>query len=540
MNTARTELLSNTPDKLKSDCINQLDQLLTVVKSSEFTAVDLLPKIADEHLATSLVLNKLAQIDDLSMAWLSLRDLVDGDLSKSPLLCLTHNGDSFLLSEKQEGQYYLQRFYKPDEEVEAFWVTQEELFDGLGILPHALSITKKNPASALGQPLLPPPSKGAEDDESVDKEHYAIKHFRLQSRTALSIIGISVVIALLGVITPLGFQTFTDKILPYQAQSSLMVIAILLVVAALMTALFNYYHDYQESVLFAKYQSGLGKEVFSRLLAMEVPYFDSRNVGELTKLVDQVEEASNFLVRQLLGSVVALISLLVVLPILFMYDVTLTLIVLGIGVLMAVTIGLSLRPLRRRVMAAYGYDAGFQSTLIETLKGMKTIKALANESFFRQRTNHALEVNLYGGFNVAKLSNLVRAIVSFQSQMITICVIFFGAQAVFAHTMTIGQLIAFNMLANNVVNPLVALVFTASGYETFRLAKKKLSELEPPLEAVMPMADDQLDLVGDIVFKDESFVDQYVDEAANTARPYILTAVEAGIDQVQHGPRQVW
>ena len=532
MNTTRTELLSSVPDKLKSDCINQLDQLLSVVNSSELTAVDLLPKIADEHLATSLVLNKLAQIDDVSMAWLSLCDLVDGDLSKSPLLCLTHNGDSFLLGEKQGGQYYLQRFYKPGEEVEAFWVSDEELFDGLGVLPHALSITKKQPASALGQPLLPPPSKDAEDDESVAKEHYVVRHFRLQSRTALSIIGISVVIALLGVITPLGFQTFTDKILPYQAQSSLMVIAILLVVAAMMTALFNYYRDYQESVLFAKYQSGLGKEVFSRLLAMEVPYFDSRNVGELTKLVDQVEEASNFLVKQLLGAVVALISLLVVLPILFLYDVNLTLIVLGIGVLMAITIGLSLRPLRRRVMAAYGYDAGFQSTLIETLKGMKTIKALANESFFRQRTNHALEVNLYGGFNVAKLSNLVRAIVSFQSQLITICVIFFGAQAVFAHTMTIGQLIAFNMLANNVVNPLVALVFTASGYGTFRLAKKKLSELEPPLEAVMPMADDQLDLVGDIVFKDESFVDQYVDEAANTARPYILTAVEAGIEVV--------
>ena len=126
----------------------------------------------------------------------------------------------------------------------------------------------------MGQPLLPPPSKDATDDDNVGKEHYAIKHFRLQSRTALSIIGISVVIALLGVITPLGFQTFTDKILPYQAQSSLMVIAILLVVAAMMTALFNYYRDYQESVLFAKYQSGLGKEVFSRLLAMEVPYFD--------------------------------------------------------------------------------------------------------------------------------------------------------------------------------------------------------------------------------------------------------------------------
>ena len=328
----------------------------------------------------------------------------------------------------------------------------------------------------------------------------------------------------MGVITPLGFQTFTDKILPYQAQSSLMVVAILLVVAAMVTALFNYFHDYQQSVLFAKYQSGLGKEVFGRLLAMEIPYFDSRNVGELTKLVDQVEEASNFLVKQLLGSVVALISLLVVLPILFMYDVNLTLIVLGIGVLMAITIGLSLKPLRRRVMQAYGYDAGFQSTLIETLKGMKTIKSLANESFFRQRANHALEVNLYGGFNVSKLSNLVRAFVSFQSQMITICVIFFGAQAVFAHTMTIGQLIAFNMLANNVVNPLVALVFTASGYETFRLAKKKLSELEPPVTPELPISDSEVNLVGDIVFKDVWF------KYPNT-EDYVLKGVSLTIKQ---------
>ena len=145
--------------------------------------------------------------------------------------------------------YYLQRFYKPGEEIEAFWVTHDEITIGLGVLPQALSITKNQTPSALAQPFLPPPSKDADLDGSATKEHYVIR----QSRTVLSIIGISVVI------TPLGFQTFTDKILPYQAQISLMVIAILLVVAAMMTALFNYYHDYQQSVLFAKYQSGLGK-----------------------------------------------------------------------------------------------------------------------------------------------------------------------------------------------------------------------------------------------------------------------------------------
>ena len=71
--------------------------------------------------------------------------------------------------------------------------------------------------------------------------------------------------------------------------------------------------------------------------------------------------------------------------------------------------------------------------------------------------------------------------------------------------MTIGQLIAFNMLANNVVNPLVALVFTASGYETYRLAKKKLSELEPPAENNLPIEEEQVSLCGDIEFKDVWF-----------------------------------
>jgi hypothetical protein len=230
----------------------------------------------EEHLATSLVLNKLGQNDGLHVDWTSFRTLEDGDFSSHPLLCFTQNGDSFLLGQKDEDRYYLQRFYKPGEEIEAFWVTYDEMTMGLGVLPQALSITKKQNPSALAQPFLPPPSKDADLDANSSKEHYVIHHFRRQSRTALSIIGISVVIALLGVITPLGFQTFTDKILPYQAQSSLMVIAILLLVAAMMTALFNYYHDYQESVLFAKYQSGLGKEVFNRLLAMAVPYFDSQ------------------------------------------------------------------------------------------------------------------------------------------------------------------------------------------------------------------------------------------------------------------------
>jgi len=342
-----------------------------------------------------------------------------------------------------------------------------------------------------------------------------------------SVIGTSVFLALLGVATPLAFQTFTDKILPYQAIGSLYVLAIILTLSAIASSVFSCYHDFQENVLLAKYQNGLGKEVFRRLLAMDIPYFDRNNVGELTKLVEQVDEASNFLVRQALSSVVSVISLLVVLPILFVYSVQLTAIVLGIGILMAVTVGFALRPIRNRVMQAYNYDANFQSTLIEMLKGIKTIKSLANESHFRHKANTALETNLYGGFNVARLSNVIRALVNFQSQLITIAVIFFGAQAVFNNQMSIGQLIAFNMLANNVVNPLVSLVMTASGWENFKLAQRKLNELVPPKPPILQLGNQELDLNGDIEFENVWF--KYPNSEADAG--YVLEGVNLKINQ---------
>lgn len=517
--------LVGLPNKLKSNCINQIDQALTAIDIDHLLGVELLPRITDGELSTALVLDHLGQLENLNLKWIQLFKIPDDDYSATPFICITKEGDTCILEAIRDGHANLKKFYKPGQEIESEWVSLDNVIKDYQIIPQVLSVSAKQKSKLDIAPISKPVTDESEEEQK-QKQHYVWKHFHKHGKTSSSIIGISVVLALLGVITPLGFQTFTDKILPYQAQNSLMAVAILLVVAAMVTALFNYFHDYQQSVLYAKYQSGLGKDVFGRLLKMDIPYFDSRNVGDLTKLVDQVEEASNFLVRQLLGSIVALISLIVVLPILFMYDVTLTFIVLGVGVLMAITIGLSLKPLRRRVMKAYSYDAGFQSTLIETLKGMKTIKALANETFFRQRANHSLEVNLYGGFHVAKLSNAVRALVTFQSQMITICVIFFGAQAVFANNMTIGQLIAFNMLANNVVNPLVALVFTASGYETFRLAKKKLSELEPPEEPVLPLDDKSVSLVGDIVFKDVWF------RYPNT-EDYVLKGISLTIKQGQ-------
>lgn len=484
------------PSVLKDNCLFVIDYCLCDAKKSTHIGLSLHEKITNGHISTGLVFKYLLESDDIDFSFVFLNDkAVFGYSGEAKIIVISGKGDSYLLKKDIDGEFLLSSVGAYGEAVFSKGSVKylREEFDLINKAFCIDSISEDKESACI--------NKGG----TLMDENYSIRHFFLHKPTIISIITTSVFIALLGVATPLGFQTFADKILPYSATGSLYVVVILLLLAGIASSVFQCYHDFQENVLFAKYQNGLGKEVFRRLLAMEVPYFDRNKVGDLTKLVDQVEEASNFLVRQALSSVVSVISLIVVLPVLFMYSAELTGIVLGIGILMAATVAVALKPIRKRVMQAYGYDAGFQSTLIETLKGMKTIKSLANESHFRNRANIALETNLYGSFNVARLSNVVRALVSFQSRLITIAVIFFGAQAVFANQLTIGQLIAFNMLAGNVVNPLVSLVMTASGWENFKLANQKLNELVPPTAPVMQLDVKDVDLNGDIEFENVWF-----------------------------------
>ena len=495
------------PGKLKEDCLNQLERSLFNIKSSSFLSLSLIKKVNMGHISTSLLINSLNECDDIEFSIVPLmeKDVLE-ILSNSEIITISNDGNTFLLS-KCENDYKISS-YENGNVIFCYNDSLSNLKDDFKLAGFSIAIKLKEKLCR-------------------NSSSYLFTHFTNQKASIYSIISSSVCIALLGVATPLAFQTFTDKILPYQATSSLYVLATILILAALATSVFSCYHDFQENVLLAKYQNGLGKEVFRRLLAMDIPYFDRNNVGELTKLVEQVGEASNFLVHQALSSVVSVISLLVVLPILFVYSVQLTAIVLGIGLLMAVTVGFALRPIRNRVMQAYSYDANFQSTLIEMLKGIKTIKSLANESHFRNKANTALETNLYGSFNVARLSNVIGALVNFQSQLITVAVIFFGAQAVFNNQMSIGQLIAFNMLANNVVNPLVSLVMTASGWENFKLAQRKLNELVPPKPPILQLGSQELDLNGDIEFENVWFKYPNSDEDAG----YVLEGVSFKINQ---------
>lgn len=328
---------NKTPAKFKAKSLDQFDQALQELKFSYRVGLTLIPFIQDDHFPSCSVIENLNGVKNLHCQWRKASSVPTLIPSNQKWMLISKDGTVYLISGTSNHCLQLSLYAKPHEKIEEFSGSFEELDTELDLLPECLLIERGAPTKEI---------------EELADTGYVLRYFISQKSTAKVIVWISIIIALLGVATPMGFQTFADKILPYSAQGSLIVIVALLLLAAIATSVFQCFHDYQESVLFAKYQNGLGKEVFSRLLDMNIPFFDNQKIGDLTKLVDQIEEASNFLVRQLLASVVSVISLLVVLPFLFFYSPMLSLMVLGIGLVMALTVGLSLKPLRNRVLQA--------------------------------------------------------------------------------------------------------------------------------------------------------------------------------------------
>ncbi len=485
------------PDRLSADTAVAIDQYLARLWHVPLCCPEMQ---VDADLVVSMadLIERLLETSGLSCQWTLPHDTV----ANTRLFGFDGHGAAFLLT-------------RQDRRWQAWPVTSLEP----SAPPAAIGSWRRiRRELALTEPLLacaPAPTPTGADPVPSESAHGKAfdpaggdplwKEFRRHGPLIRSILLISMMVAFLGVVTPLGFQTFADKILPYQAQGSLLVLAGFLLAGALATSLLQCYRDYQEHVLSARYASALGGTVFGRLLYMDIPYFDRRTVGDLTKLVEQIEESTQFLTRQLLGSLVSLLSLFVIVPLLFVYSPSLTLIVLAISAFMTLTVAGSLLPLRARVMQAYHFDARFQSATIELLKGIRTIKSLTNEHYFLHRTRAAMSDALHGQFRVDRLNTIVSAVVGFQSQLITLAVIFFGAQAVFSQAMTIGQLIAFNMLANNVVQPLVSLVMTGQGWANFRLAQRKLGELAHASAAASADCDHSVRLTGDIQLKGVTF-----------------------------------
>ena len=287
----------------------------------------------------------------------------------------------------------------------------------------------------------------------------------------------AVAMHVLGMATPIFFQLVIDKVLTHQSETTLWVLGAGIVLALIFDAIFGFLRQLLTLAATNKIDMRLTRRVFSHLLTLPIDYFETATAGVITRHMQQLEKIRSFLTGRIFMTGLDAISLVIFIPILFFYSVQLALIVLVFTAMIAAIIVAMLPAYQRRLNALYSAEGQRQAMLVETIHGMRTVKALAIEptqrKFWDQRSAEAITMH----YRVGRISITGNAITDFLGKLLPVVIIVIGAQQVFDQTLSVGALIAFQMISGRVVGPLIAMVGLVNEYQETALSVRMMGEV---------------------------------------------------------------
>jgi subfamily B ATP-binding cassette protein HlyB/CyaB len=288
----------------------------------------------------------------------------------------------------------------------------------------------------------------------------------------------SLAIQLMALATPLFTQTVIDKVIVHHTQSTLVVIGVALAVFMVFSAGMAWVRQYLVLHTGNRVDAVLGSQVFEHMLHLPPRYFERRPTGVLIARIQGVETIRDFLSGAVVMLFLDIPFLFIFLGIMFTYSVTLSLIsvaVLGVIVLLSVLV----TPLlRKRLNHQFMVGARNQSFLTEYVSGMETVKSLQMEPQLKKRYGDYLADYLQATFATKQLSNTYNVVAQGLEQLLTLAILCAGAWLVMGNSgFTIGMLVAFQMFAGRLSQPLLRLVGLWQEFQQAHIAVKRLGDL---------------------------------------------------------------
>jgi ATP-binding cassette, subfamily B, bacterial HlyB/CyaB len=278
-------------------------------------------------------------------------------------------------------------------------------------------------------------------------------------------------------VSPLFFQVVIDKVLVHQSLSTLDVLVIGLLAIALFETVLGILRTYLFAHTTNRIDVELGARLFRHLLALPMAYFQARRVGDSVARVRELENIRNFLTSSALTLVIDLFFAFVFLGVMFFYSPLLTAIVLG-AFPFYIAISAGMTPLfRRRLGEKFQRGAENQAFLVESVTGIETLKAMAVEPQMQRRWEEQLAGYVSASFRVLSLGNTASQGVQLINKVVTAGILYFGARLVIDGGLSVGELVAFNILASRVSAPVLRLAQMWQDFHQARLSIQRLGDI---------------------------------------------------------------
>ena len=294
----------------------------------------------------------------------------------------------------------------------------------------------------------------------------------------------SLALQVVGLATPLFTQVVIDKVIVHQTTSTLMLVASGLLIFMAFSAGMTWLRQYLVLHTGNRVDAVLGREVFWHLLRLPMPYFEHRPTGTLIARLNAVETIREFLAGAAVAILLDMPFLVVFLAAMFWYSWQLTLIALAALGLVAILSALVTPLLRSRLNQQFLLGARNQAFVTEYVAGMDTVKALQMDPHLRGRYDGLLASYLSAGFATRQLSNTYNVIANALEQAMALAILCVGALLVMENRgFTIGMLVAFQMFAGRLSQPVLRLSGLWQEFQQASIAVRRLGDvMDAPAE----------------------------------------------------------
>lgn len=401
-----------------------------------------------------------------------------------PIVCRDYVGSFFILARVNDGQALIQRAGKPPEAIS--YAQLSEMWGGEAVL-----ITTRSELASLSRfditwfiPAL-------------------VKYRGLLGE----VLAASLTLQLFALVTPLIFQVVIDKVLVHKGLTTLDVLAIGLGLTVVFEAALSGLRSSLFTHTTSRVDVELGARLYRHVLSLPLAYFESRRVGDTIARVRELDTIREFLTSSSVTLVIDLLFTVVFLVVMWFYSPWLMLIVVIAIVLYAVTAALITTPLRKRIEERFARGAESQAFMVESVSGIQTLKAAAVEPQMQNRWERLLSAYVTSGFKAARLNIWGGQAIQLINKASTVLILFVGAKLALTGKITVGELVAFNMLAGRVAEPVLRLAGLWQQFQEARVGIDRLGDiLNTPTETQFSPSRAALPRIeGRVAFDDVTF-----------------------------------
>jgi subfamily B ATP-binding cassette protein HlyB/CyaB len=349
----------------------------------------------------------------------------------------------------------------------------------LGI-PEQGIVTKKTAQFAdlwgeSGQILLIQPTK------DTPKQKFGLSWFlpslKRYQNTLITVLVASFFVQLLGLANPLITQVIIDKVIIQNAPSTLNTLGILLVTISIFEAIISALRTYLFVNTTNRIDLTLGSETIDHLVRLPLRYFEKRSVGELSSRIGELENIRQFLTGTALTVVLDAVFSIIYIVVMICYSWLLTLVALGTVPLFALLTFIVAPIMRGQLRSKAERNAATQSYLVEVISGIQTVKAQSIELKSRWEWQRRYARYVSDGFKTVVTSTTAGSTSQFLNQLSNLLLLWVGAYLVLSNKLSLGQLIAFRIIAGYTTTPLLRLIQLWQNFQETALSLERLSDI---------------------------------------------------------------